>query len=103
MDNFRIIYKILKTLEKAMSVDEFDKGAIAPERFKISQAHWVKLMEMLISDGYITGAQAQPFFGVRDIILGDVSITLKGLEYLQENALMKKVRNIAKGIADLAP
>ena len=28
-------------------------------------------------------------------------ITLKGLEYLQENSLMKKAAELAKGVADI--
>jgi len=30
-------------------------------------------------------------------------ITLKGLEYLEENTLMKKAANLAKGIKDTIP
>ena len=37
MNNFNIIYKILKTLEVAMDYDEFDLEQISPEALKISQ------------------------------------------------------------------
>ncbi len=37
MDKFTIIYKILKTLEKAMSVEEFDPAVISPERLRINE------------------------------------------------------------------
>ena len=32
-----------------------------------------------------------------------IRITMKGLEYLQENSLMKKAANLAKGIAEIVP
>ena len=32
-----------------------------------------------------------------------IQITLQGLEYLQENAIMKRIYNAAKGIVDLIP
>lgn len=31
-----------------------------------------------------------------------IRITLKGLEYLQENGIMRKLYNVAKGIKDIA-
>ena len=34
MDNFNIIYKILKQLEKAMDYDEFDMETVSAERLK---------------------------------------------------------------------
>jgi hypothetical protein len=53
LDNFKIIYKILKILERAMDEDNFDKSEISFEELKISEARWIKLMEMLVSEGYI--------------------------------------------------
>ena len=40
MDNFRIIYKILKELETAMDYDEFDMNRISAEALTISQQRW---------------------------------------------------------------
>ena len=40
MDNFRIIYKILKALETAMDYDEFDMNRISAEALTISQKRW---------------------------------------------------------------
>ena len=41
--------------------------------------------------------------GATRINASDVRITLKGLEYLQENSMMKKVYNAVKGIKDITP
>jgi hypothetical protein len=104
LDNFKIIYKLLRLLEAAMDYEEFDKNAFSAERFKISEARWIRLLEMVAKNGYIEG------FSIRrgndgHIVKSESSpqITLKGLEYLQENSLMKKAANLAKGISDIIP
>lgn len=106
MDNFTIIYKILKALEKAMDYDEFDISRISHEKFGISYQRWEKILIMLAQSGYINGL-------IYDQSLSDYSpklsmpiqpvITLKGLEYLEENSLMKKAANIMKGIKETIP
>lgn len=103
MDNFKIIYKILKILEKAMDYDEFDSSLISADAMGISQNRWESIMIMLQDDGYIQGIQYIRSIGMRGIKLVDVRITLKGLEYLEDNSFMKKAANIAKGITDLIP
>lgn len=106
MNNFSVIYKMLKALERAMDYDEFDTSQISAERLNISYQRWEKILIMLAKSGYIEGV-------VYDQISSDYNphieepimpvITLKGLEYLSENSLMKKAANIAKGIKDVVP
>ena len=97
MDNFRIIYRILRLLEKAMDCEEFDKQAISAEALGISETRWLALLKMLAENGYIQGLD------IRKGLQGDVTIstyrpeiTLKGLEYLEENSLMRKAAALAK-------
>lgn len=104
MDNFSIIYRILRYLEKAMDYDEIDMDRISATTLKVSEQRWVAIMEMLTVEGYIEG------MSVKRSLDGDVTvsvsaprITLKGLEYLQENSMMRKAANLAKGIADIIP
>lgn len=103
MDNFKVIYKILKILEKAMDYEEFDRALISAEALGVTQARWEAIMTMLQDDGYIQGIQYVRSLGMKGIKVIDVRITLKGLEYLEENSFMKKAANIAKGITDLIP
>lgn len=42
MDNFTIIYKILKALEQAMDYDEFDVNKISHTRLNITYQRWEK-------------------------------------------------------------
>lgn len=104
MDNFKIIYKILKILEKSMDYEEFDTEAISPETLKISQNRWNAIMGMLIDNGYVKGAFQVTSLGGNGIKIGrDAQITLKGLEYLNDNSFMKKAAEVAKGISDFIP
>ncbi len=102
MDNFNVIYKILKRLEKAMDYDEFDIEQISAENLGINKNRWCKIMEMLVQSGYIQGFNIKYGLNNNVIITKDnLRITLRGLEYLSENSLMKRAANIAKGVKEI--
>ena len=59
-------------------------------------------MEMLTAEGYIDGVSLKRTLdGDVAVSVSNPRITLKGLEYLPENSLMKKAADLAKGIADI--
>ena len=60
-------------------------------------------MVMLKENGYIKGVVVTETLDSQlpDVELGNVEITLKGLEYLEENSLMQKAKNLAKGVVDI--
>ena len=103
MDNFKVIYKILKILERAMDEENFDKNMISHEALGITEARWIKLMEMLVLNDYIQGVSLINMAGRTspDIKIMDIRITLNGLEYLEENSLMKKAESLFKGAIDI--
>ena len=102
MDNFRVIYRILRYLEKALDYDEPNMDCISAKALKLSDQRWVALMEMLSKEGYIDGFSVQSTVDGSILISSSTPrITLKGLEYLQENSLMKKAAELAKGVADI--
>ena len=106
MDNFTVIYKILKILEKAMDLGELDPDAISADKFRISQPRWEKIMIMLAKSGYIEGIRyEQNFADYSPRICEPITpvITLRGLEYLSENTVMKRVANVLKGIKEATP
>lgn len=103
-EEFKIIYRILKSLRDSMDTEEFNPKLISFERLGISEAKWSRLLKMLFDDGYIKGVEISQFIGeTYPHVDGveNIEITLKGLEYLEENSLMKKASNIAKGIVDI--
>lgn len=104
MDNFKAVYNILSALEKAMDLPEFDLEAISPEVLGVSNQRWARYLEMMADVGYIKGIRiSKNINGEIQIHNIDVKITLKGLEYLQENSIMQKIYKTMKGIKDITP
>lgn len=106
MDNFNIIYKILKALEAAMDYDEFDNNIISYEKLHITYNRWESIMIMLSKEGYIDGIiYSQCMNDYSPVLEHPIQpvITLKGLEYLADNSIMKKVAKAAKGIKESVP
>ena len=104
MNNFTIIYRILRILEKTMDCDELDTDMISPDVLGISQNRWNAIMEMLSDEGYVKGLSIrQTIAGTHICTGGETRITLKGLEYLEDNSIMKKAAGIARGIKEIVP
>lgn len=101
MKEFIIIYKILNKLRKSMDFDEFDLGCLSADYLKISENKWLAILEMLCKSGYIDGLDIKRSAD-GEVYMSDcgIRITLKGLEYLEENPLMKKAAEASKGIVD---
>lgn len=104
MDNFKAVYKILTALEKAMDLPEFDISQVGPEALGVTQERWNRYIEMMADMGYIKGiALRKDITGGTQVEARNARITLKGLEYLQENSIMRKLYNTARGITELIP
>lgn len=106
MDNFKIIYRILKYLEQSMDCEMPDFEPISAARLDISNERWERLLFMLVESRYIEGLVfTQNLADTRPMLCKPIAprITLKGLEYLAENGLMQKAYNLMKGIKDITP
>ena len=57
MDNFKAVYKILSTLEKAMDLPEFDISVIDYKAIGVSKERWSRYIEMMADVGYIKGVR----------------------------------------------
>lgn len=104
MDNFKIIYKILKNLEKNMGNEEFEIESISAQHLKISYEQWEQLLIMLYDAGYITGIivdkdMEDKFRHIIEPI--NPSITLRGMEYLADNSFMAKTRDALKMVGEI--
>lgn len=107
MGNFKAVYRVLSALKKAMDLPAFDVQQIGHEALgatheALGATHerWCRYMEMMADVGYITGVEIRRFItGETSVDARDIRITLKGLEYLQENGIMRKLYKAAKGIA----
>lgn len=104
MDNFKAVYKILTALEKAMDLSEFDIMQVGPEALGVTKERWSRYLEMMADVGYIKGVSIhRDILGEVCVDARNIRITLKGLEYLQENTVMRKIYNAAKGISEIVP
>ena len=102
VDRNRVIYKILRYLEQAMDYDEPDLDRISADALGISEQRPAAIMEMLARAGYIGGMTVKRSTdGNVTISNPHPRITLRGLEYLQENSAMQKAARLAKGIAEI--
>ena len=102
MDNFKAVYKILSTLEKAMDLPEFDISLIGADKLGVSDERWARYIEMMADVGYIKGVIiSKDITGSLNVDADNMRITLKGLEYLQENSIMQKIYRTAKGIKEI--
>lgn len=101
-NNFKIIYRILKILEKALEEEELNIQLIDHEALGITRPLWCRLMKILVDNGYIEGVSILSSMGstLPGVKLVRPTITLKGMEYLEENSLMHKAANLAKGIKE---
>lgn len=99
MDNFLIIYKILYELERNMGNEKFNIQSIYNKKLGISPEKWEQLLILMQDEGYIRGLEVSDL--PEDILryLTDTScagITIKGMEYLAENNIMAKAKEIFK-------
>lgn len=106
MDNFKMIYRILKYLEEHLGESNLDMDAVSHEILGISYLRWEALLKLMQEEGYIKGlvyqqtmSDSQPHV-VEPIRPG---ITIKGLEYLAENSIMKKIGEAAKQVKSMIP
>ncbi len=103
-ENFKIIYKILKVLESSMDHEVFDVQRISVGITHLHDVRLKKVLKMLLENGYVSGFEIKKYIGdpCENVIgLEDIQITLKGLEYLEENSLMRKAAELAKGISNI--
>ena len=105
MEDFRIIYRILKFLQQSMDFEDFDSEGFTAEHFGTNPNRFEALLMELQDAGYIKGLQIVQYIRQPEHIQQPMrpKITLKGLEYLNENSLMKQAAAFARGIKDIVP
>ena len=105
MEDFKKIYEILRILQRSMDCEEFDKESLSPERLGMSVPRWNRIMAILVDEGFISGVEVWESMDCSypRVLLTRPEITLKGLEYLEDNSVTKKFANLAKGIKEIVP
>lgn len=104
-DFFRLVFIILTELYEAKKQgSRINVEAISSKRFHISDSYWLDILSELQSEGYVRGLLIGKTKTGRIVSgLEDIDITMKGIEYLQENSKMKKVYEALKEAKDWVP
>lgn len=107
-DYFVLVYKILSYLYKCLKSGKEPSGdylKCKTKDFPIEESYWNYVLEQITRESYVEGTVIIRIDGCNPIvkITGNMRITPKGIEYLQENSMMKKVMALAKDISDIVP
>ncbi len=105
-DFFVIAYKILAYLYACLKAGEDpDLEEISCSRLKIPEKYWYSIIRMLYREGYIDGVKEIKAPGSSETFysFGCPEITIKGIEYLQDNSMMKKARDALKELKAMVP
>lgn len=104
MDNFKALYKILSSLEAQMDLERVNPEMFDHKALDVSKERWTKYILMMAEAGYVSGVSYKSYYDGGGMLLYDnIRLTLKGLEYLQENTMMRKAYRAVKGIEDIIP
>lgn len=108
MDDFKIIYRLLKAIIAYEKAEEKTLEYFTPERMKTTAENRDRLLIKLMKSGYVEGICTSA--GIDnfpdEVVIWNCfspSITIKGMEYLEDNSMMKKAAALVKGIRDMLP
>ncbi len=100
-----IVYKILAYLYRCMKDGvEPDRSRYSHVAFGIPESYWGTIMLELQESGLVRGLVATREFGGEIMAAGcDPTITMAGVEYLQENSVMQKVKRFLQDTKSIVP
>lgn len=101
MDNLKVVYKVLAEVDKQMDNIDFDESFI--KNLKVSNNRINKIIESLVEDGYLTGIKISKSKTGNIVMFINPRLTIKGMEFLQENSTMQKIKNGLKDVKDMTP
>lgn len=99
------IYRILKGLADGMGDDTFDgKAFVYSLADRMGDAKADALVAMMTEAGLVSGVNVKRYLDKPGVTVEpmDPRITLKGIQFLEENSMMRRAANAASGIAEVA-
>lgn len=106
MNDFKAIYKILRTLQKWRGREDFEPELISAKRLKMEYEDWEQLMIELQEGGYIKGlvytkTLTDKWPHIAEPI--EPRITLDGISFLQNNSDIQKAIEALKLVGEFIP
>ncbi len=107
-DYFVLVYKILKYLYKCLksgAAPDLDYLTYETKDFPVHKEYWEYILEKMADEEFIEGVYVlrsdSGFTSVK--YTSNMRITPSGIEYLEDNKMMKKVADAVKDITSLIP
>lgn len=105
-DDFHVIaYRILYYLYNSMKAgQDVDMNLMQAKTYEVNDRYFNMILEELLDNGFIKNIEiikVRPYNQVK--IFRDISITLKGIEYLTDNSFMGKAQKFLKMAKDSVP
>lgn len=102
-----VMYKILaylydcmkKGLEPQAARIRYDSDMIGP----IPERYWCSIMGQLVDKGLVKGVVIRWFDNEPHVLMADPTVTLEGVEFMQENSMMKKALNFLREAKSTLP
>lgn len=103
--NKRIIFKILAILANNNGKPDFSYELISASAMRTTYENWEQLLIALQEEGYIKGlivdqTLSDPFPRIVEPI--KIRITIKGMDYVEDNSVFGDVKRTLKEIGDLS-
>ncbi len=98
-DYFAIAYKTLDYLYSCMRrgvVPELEHIAYDSKAISINRTYWEDIIRNLAEDGLISGVAISRI--TQKLLIMDLRITPKGIQYLEENSMMQKASRAVKTV-----
>ena len=102
-----IIYKVLSYLYSCLKKGE------RPDRHMLSsagalfggvpEAYWTAIWMEMSDRGLVKGVGRMPYDNIMSVIVENPRITLDGVEFLQENSMMRKARDLLRDAKSVLP
>ena len=89
MDNLKTVYKILVGIEASMDSNRFDGTFL--KALKISEERRNRILQSMIGEGLFDGFERVNYVGGCGFKAIEPRLTIKGMEFLQENSTMQKI------------
>ena len=108
MEEFRVIYRLLKAVAAYERAEEKSLLWFEPDRLRTTVRERDRLAVKLLRAGYIAGLNVLDDIDnqMAPVVLWNASrpeITLAGMEYLEENSLMRRAAALAREIRQILP
>jgi len=105
-DYFVIVYRLLKYLYDCLKRGKPPSPEVlCADFFSVNEEYWQFILRTLFEDGYVSGLFINSLLGGKPHAtrLNQMEITPKGILYLDENSIFKRIRGAVKDIAEIIP